>query len=249
MGHGGAGKTTLTEALLHRAGAIGRAGRVEDSIDGHRLRTRGAQEEAVDIGRRGPHRVGGSQDQYPRLPRLCRLLLRGLAALRVADLAVFVVSAVEGVEVQTEIMWKAAADLHLPRMIFVNKLDRERSSFERTLEQLLEIFGAGIAPLELPIGEEATFSREWRICSPTPGSPTKRATRQRGRYPRRWRYVSIPSTTRWSRHRRGRRRPHGAVPGRRDPHRQTARGRPSPTAWPQHRSFLSSAGRPASRSR
>ena len=77
-----------------------------------------------------------------------------IAALRVADLAVFVVSAVEGVEVQTEMMWKVAAELGLPRMVFINKLDRERASFDRTLDQLQQTFGAGIAPLELPIGEE-----------------------------------------------------------------------------------------------
>jgi elongation factor G len=80
-----------------------------------------------------------------------------VAALSVADLAVFVVSAVEGVEVQTMNMWKAASRLGLSRLIFVNKLDRERASFERTLEQLQEAFGAGVAPLELPIGEEAGF--------------------------------------------------------------------------------------------
>ena len=54
-------------------------------------------------------------------------------------------------------MWKAAAALGLPRLIFINKLDRKRASFERTLEQLQESFGAGVAPLELPIGEEAAF--------------------------------------------------------------------------------------------
>ncbi len=67
------------------------------------------------------------------------------------------VSAVEGVEVQTAHMWKVAANLGLPRLIFVNKLDRERASFERTLEDLQAAFGAGVAPLELPIGEEAAF--------------------------------------------------------------------------------------------
>jgi elongation factor G len=79
------------------------------------------------------------------------------AALRVADLALFVVSAVEGVEVQTEVAWRMAAELGLPRMVFVNKLDRERASFERTLDQLRETFGAGVAPLELPIGDETAF--------------------------------------------------------------------------------------------
>ncbi len=94
-----------------------------------------------------------------------------------ADLAVFVVSAVEGVEVQTEAMWKAAAALGLPRLIFINKLDRERASFERTLEQLQKSFGAGVAPLELPIGEEAAFRGVADLLSDTAitydgGTPT-----------------------------------------------------------------------------
>ena len=59
---------------------------------------------------------------------------------------------------QTEIAWKLAEERDIPRAIFVNKLDRERASFERTLEQLKERFGAGVAPLHLPIGEEASFS-------------------------------------------------------------------------------------------
>jgi len=80
------------------------------------------------------------------------------AALQAADLAVFVVSAVEGVEVQTEVAWKLAEQRGIPRAFFVNKLDRERASFERTLDQLKELFGAGVAPLQLPIGEEAALS-------------------------------------------------------------------------------------------
>src|SRR5262249_5507641 len=80
------------------------------------------------------------------------------AALQAADLALFVVSAVEGVEVQTEIAWKLAEQRGVPRAMFVNKLDRERASFERTLDDLKEKFGAGVAPLQLPIGEEAALS-------------------------------------------------------------------------------------------
>ena len=85
-----------------------------------------------------------------------------LAALSVADLAVFVVSAVDGVEVQTEIFWRAAAELGIPRLIFMNKLDRERADFPGVLQQLHSAFGAGVAPLELPIGEEARFPRHGR---------------------------------------------------------------------------------------
>ena len=74
-----------------------------------------------------------------------------------ADLAILVVSAVEGVEVQSEATWRLAEELGLPRLVFVNKLDRERADFERTLSQLRDLFGSGIAPLELPIGAEAGF--------------------------------------------------------------------------------------------
>jgi elongation factor G len=79
------------------------------------------------------------------------------AALRVADLAVLVVSAVEGPEVQTDVAWRLAAERGVPRMFFVSKLDRERASFERTLDQLRGRYGSGVAPLQLPVGEEAGF--------------------------------------------------------------------------------------------
>jgi elongation factor G len=81
-----------------------------------------------------------------------------VAALHAADIAVFVVSAVEGVEVQTEIAWKLAEARGIPRAVFLNKLDRERASFERTIDDLKAKFGAGIAPLQLPIGEESSLS-------------------------------------------------------------------------------------------
>ena len=79
------------------------------------------------------------------------------AALSVADLAVFVVSAVDGVEVQTEVIWRRCAELGVPRMVFINKEDKERADFHRVLDQLRATFGSGFAPLELPIGEEAAF--------------------------------------------------------------------------------------------
>lgn len=157
VGHGGAGKTTLTEALLHRAGVLSRPGRVED---GSTVTDFDPEEQkrglSVAVGL-APFEWEDHKINVLDCPGYADFAPEARAALRVADLAVFVVSAVEGVEVQTEIMWKAATELQLPRLIFVNKLDRERASFERTLEQLQQTFGAGIAPLELPIGEEAAF--------------------------------------------------------------------------------------------
>ncbi len=157
VGHGGAGKTSLAEALLHRAGAINRAGRVED---GSTVCDHEPEEQARGISASlavAPFEWKGHKVNLLDTPGYADFLGDVVAALRVADLAVFVVSAVDGVEVQTEAIWREAARLGVPRMIFVNKLDRDRASFERTLDQLRDRLGAGVAPLELPIGSESAF--------------------------------------------------------------------------------------------
>jgi elongation factor G len=79
------------------------------------------------------------------------------SAIRAVDAALVVVSAVDGVEVQTEVAWELAVEAGLPRAILINKLDRERASFERTLDELVKSFGTQVAPLELPLGEEHEF--------------------------------------------------------------------------------------------
>jgi elongation factor G len=79
------------------------------------------------------------------------------AALSVADLAIVVVSAVEGVEVQTELLWRRAVARGVPRMVFVNKEDKDRADFHAVLAQLTAAFGPGFAPLELPIGEAGSL--------------------------------------------------------------------------------------------
>jgi elongation factor G len=157
VGHGGSGKTSLAEALLYTAGALPRLGRVEDGstttdFDPEEARRRISVSLAL-----APFEYGGCKVTIIDTPGYADFISDVAAALRAADLAVFVVSAVEGVEVQTEIAWRMAAELGLPRAIFVNKLDRERASFQRTLDQLKDKFGAGVAPLQLPIGDEAEF--------------------------------------------------------------------------------------------
>ena len=157
VGHGGAGKTTLTEALLFISGAIGRPGRVEDAATVTDFEPEEHKRRLSMSAALAPMEWEGHKINLLDCPGYADFAEEAVAALAVADLAVFVVSAVEGVEVQTTHMWKAAAKMGLPRLIFVNKLDRERASFERTLEELQTTFGAGVAPLELPIGEEASF--------------------------------------------------------------------------------------------
>lgn len=157
VGHSGAGKTTLAEALLYRAGTVSRLGRVEDGNTvtdfdpeeherGHSLSLALA-----------PIEWHGHKINIIDTPGHTDFVADVYAGLHVADLAVFVVSALDGVEVGTERAWRIAEELGVPRMIFINKLDKEEASFDRTLESLRERFGAGIAPIELPIGEEAAF--------------------------------------------------------------------------------------------
>jgi elongation factor G len=157
VGHGGAGKTSLAEALLFTSQTINRQGRVEDG-------TTTSDTEPEEVKRHIslatallPFEYEGFKINLIDTPGYADFVPEVEAALRVADLAVFVVSAVEGVEVQTEIIWSLAARIGIPRMIFVNKEDRERANFGAVLAQLQATFGAGVAPLELPIGEEASF--------------------------------------------------------------------------------------------
>jgi elongation factor G len=158
VGHGGAGKTSLAEALLLVAGAIPRLGKVEDGstvldFDPEEQRRRISVSLAL-----APFELDGVKVNLLDAPGYADFVGDVAAALQAADLALFVVSGVEGVEVQTEVAWKLAEERGIPRAIFVNKLDRERASFSRTLDQLKDLFGAGVAPLQLPIGEEAALS-------------------------------------------------------------------------------------------
>ncbi len=157
VGHSGSGKTTLAEALLYRAGSIGRIGTVEA---GTTVTDYDPEEHARGISvtmALAPFEWRDHKINLIDTPGYADFAGDLHAALRVVDLAVFVVSAVDGVEVQTVYAWRIAEELGVPRMIFVNKLDKERASFERTLRELRARFGAGIAPIELPIGQEEAF--------------------------------------------------------------------------------------------
>jgi elongation factor G len=158
VGHSGAGKSTLTEALLFAAGAITRMGTIEDgnTVSDH---------DPEEI-RRGisvslsltPIEWNGFKLNILDAPGYADFIGDVKGALRAADVCLFVVSAVDGVEVQTEMVWELAAEAGLPRAIFLNKMDRERASFERTLDGLVAAFGTQVAPIQLPIGEEHDFS-------------------------------------------------------------------------------------------
>jgi elongation factor G len=158
VGHGGSGKTSLAEALLYRSGAITRLGKTTDGnttcdFDEEEIR------KGISISTSlAPVEWDGCKLNILDAPGYADFIGEMRAAMRVADLAVFVVSGVEGLEVQTQAAWNHAEELGLPRMVFVNKLDRENSSFRRTLEEMRSTFGKAVAPLALPLGREHEFT-------------------------------------------------------------------------------------------
>ena len=158
VGHGGTGKTSLTEALLLAAGSINRAGRVEE---GNTVSDFDPDEIAKQISvslALAPFEWKDHKVNVIDAPGYADFFGDVEAAMRAADAAIIVVSAVDGVQVQARVAWDVAEHLQLPRAIFINKLDRERANFQATLDQLIDLFGTKIAPIHLPVGQEHDFS-------------------------------------------------------------------------------------------
>ncbi|MBA3638875.1 MAG: elongation factor G [Acidobacteria bacterium] len=157
VGHSGAGKTQLTAALLFDAGAVNRFGRVDDGTtvtdyDEEEIIRKHTLSCSLAFAEWNKHKIN-----IIDTPGMSNFLSDSRAALRVADAALVVIDAVHGVEVSTEKMWTAAQDLEVPRMVVLNRLDRERASLERSLESLRSSFGRTVIPVQLPIGEEKGF--------------------------------------------------------------------------------------------
>ena len=157
VGHNGNGKTTLAEAMLYRAGVLGRMGRVDDGTahcdhdPEEKARHQSLSLSVASFDWRD-HRINVIDT-----PGYTDFVGEAVNGMHAADLAVFVVDSVSGVQAQDQVMWRHAERLGLPRMVFVNGLDRERSSFERTLDDLQSRFGSSVGPVELPLGAEASF--------------------------------------------------------------------------------------------
>ncbi|HET7295007.1 MAG TPA: elongation factor G [Vicinamibacteria bacterium] len=157
VGHGGCGKTSLVAALLFDMGATTRLGRVEDGttptdFDPDEIERKISLQAALAFGEWKKCKLN-----LLDAPGYANFLAEAKAALRVADAAAVVVDAVSGVEVQTQKVWGIADELGLPRLLIVNRMDRERASFARCLEGLERSFGRGVVPLAIPLGEEKAF--------------------------------------------------------------------------------------------
>jgi elongation factor G len=154
IGHRGCGKTSLHEAMLFEAGATRRLGSVADgtTVSDHEP---DEQERLMSIGASvACFEHDGREINLIDTPGEPSFVAEAAAALRVADAAAVVVSAVNGVEVQTERLWGRADDEGLARLVFVNMLDRERADFFAALDSLKSAFGAHVVATEIPIGAE-----------------------------------------------------------------------------------------------
>jgi elongation factor G len=158
VGHNDTGKTTLVTQLLFNAGAITRLGRIDDGTT-----VTDFDQDEIDRKHSISTAVAFAEWQNTKInfidtPGFGIFVMEARTAMRVADSAAVLVSGVTGVEVSTERVWKFAEEFELPRLIVINKMDRERSSFTRTLEALQKKFGKNVVPIQLPIGEEKDFT-------------------------------------------------------------------------------------------
>ncbi len=157
VGHPDTGKTSLVSAMLFDSGAVNRLCKVDDANTTTDF-DEDEHDRKITISTAAAHfEHRGVKVNLLDTPGYGIFTTDALQGLRVADTALTLVSAVAGPEVQTDKMWKAAAEYELPVLFAVNLMDRDRASFERTVGALQKRFGREVTPLQLPIGEEADF--------------------------------------------------------------------------------------------
>lgn len=173
IGHSGSGKTTLTEALLYRTNAIDRFGRVEEGNTTSDYDIEEKKRQISISASIAPIEWENIKINLVDIPGYFDFVGEYIQGMRPVDVAMIVISGTSGVKVGTEKAWNYVNKIKLPRTFFINKLDRENSSFEKVLQQLKDKFGISVVPIQYPIGSEADFkgvinviSRVARIYNP-----------------------------------------------------------------------------------
>ena len=157
VAHGGAGKTSLSEAILFDTGMIDRLGRVDDGtstmdFEPEEIKRKISITSALDHCEWKGHSI-----HIVDTPGYGNFIADTRACMRTLDCAVVILSAISGVKAQTEEIWGWANDFEIPRIAFVNKLDRERASFLRAIDDMEKMLGARGVAIQMPIGIEAAF--------------------------------------------------------------------------------------------
>lgn len=158
IGHGHCGKTALASAMLFTAGATDRhlkpdEGNTITDFDEEEIARKLSISSAVAA-------FGWQKTKFNIIdtPGYNIFLNDTRSAMAAADGALTILDGVAGIEVSTEKVWQFATDFGLPAGIVINKLDRERSSFDRAMEGIQESFGRSAVPVQLPIGSEKNFT-------------------------------------------------------------------------------------------
>ncbi|HSQ39839.1 MAG TPA: elongation factor G, partial [Anaerolineales bacterium] len=160
VSHGSAGKTMLAESCLHFTGATTRLGKIEDGTtasdyDEEEIRRKLSLYTSVLPLEYRDHKIN-----LLDAPGYTDFVGEMISALSVADGAVILVDSVGGVEVGTELAYRTAAEMNLPRFIVINRMDRENASFSRTyesVEQFVHRLGGRLVQVQMPIGEKHDF--------------------------------------------------------------------------------------------
>jgi len=154
VGHGSSGKTSLTAAFLFNSKATSRFTKVEK---GNTVTDYDPDEIERNISINSTPCFLEWNDHKINIvdcPGYTNFLWDTRASLRAVDSGAVVVGGVEGVEVGTEKVWEMLKELDLPRILIINKLDRENSDYKRAVESIHQAFGRQAVPIQLPIGEE-----------------------------------------------------------------------------------------------
>jgi len=168
IGHASCGKTSLVEAMLFKSGMIPRQGTVEAKNTVSDC-TQEEQERQISI-----HSANlflnhnGHNFFVSDTPGYADFYGEVYGSLSVADAAILVVDASNGIEVGTLQLWRVLSQKNIPRMIVVNKLDKENTDFHKTLDELVEAFGIGCVPVQIPIGNADSFSGVARLIEDEP---------------------------------------------------------------------------------
>lgn len=165
IGHGASGKTSLVEALLFNTGNTDRLGRVEDGTtvtDFDQEEKKRGISLSVSI---APIEADETKINLVDIPGYFDFSGELIQGMRAVDVATIVVCGVSGVQVGTEKAWDYCNKIKLPRTFFINKLDRENSSYDKTLAQLKEKFGISVVPIQYPIGTEDDFKGVVNVIS------------------------------------------------------------------------------------
>ncbi len=157
VGHGGAGTTSLAEALLHYTKATARPGNVDAGQSN-------LDYDAEEINRKftlnlslAPITYNGVKINLIDTPGYADFIGDAIAAMRAVELALFVVDAVSGPQVTTDRLWAAANEMNLPRAIFMNRMDKEHADYSAAFATLRARYGKAVVPVQIPIGSEENF--------------------------------------------------------------------------------------------